>query len=56
MPRREARRVLVLAAAVIAGAVALYAWVHHAGRPPTPEEQAREKTQELKEKVKELTR
>lgn len=56
MSRRESRRVLVLAVVVAIACALGYAWLRHSLRPPTPEERARQKAEELKEKVRELTR
>jgi hypothetical protein len=56
MASRDARRVLLLAVIAFLASVLLFAWIRHAGRPPTPEEQAREKAAELQERARALTR
>jgi Tfp pilus assembly protein PilO len=55
MGRRESRRVIVLAILVVIALALGVAWLRHLVDQPTPEERAREKAEELKEKVRRLT-
>ncbi len=55
MARRDARRVLVLAVAVLVACALFFGWLRRLGRTPTPEERAREKAAELQEKARALT-
>lgn len=55
MSRKESRRVLVFAIIVVIASVLAAAWFQRFGRRPSPEERAREKAEELKERVRELT-
>ena len=53
--RRESRRVLVLAVVVAIACAIWAAWLFRLGSRPAPEERARERAEELKERVRELT-
>ncbi len=55
MSRRESRRVLVFAIIVVLASILAGAWFQRFGRRATPEQRAREKAEELKERVRELT-
>lgn len=52
---RESRRLLVLAILVAIASALAGAWFHHLGSKPTPEEQARKKAEEVKERVRQFT-
>jgi membrane protein implicated in regulation of membrane protease activity len=53
--RRESRRLVVFAILVAIACALWVAWLYRFGKRPTPEERAREKAEELKEKVREFT-
>jgi hypothetical protein len=56
MGRRERRRVLVLMVVAMLAFALFWAWLRRAGAPPDPEQRARDKALELRERARELTR
>ncbi len=52
---RESRRLIVFAVLVAIASALAAAWFHHFGSQPTPEEQARKKAEQVKERVRQIT-
>lgn len=55
MSRKESRRVAVFWLVVLLASLLAAAWLYRFGRRPSPEERARQKAEELKERVRGLT-
>lgn len=53
--RKESRRLVVFAILVAIACAIWITWLYRIGRRPSPEQRAREKAEELKEKVREFT-